>query len=656
MLKSQNVLAVVVLALCMSVITLATPAFSQTNAPMVSIVAPMNGATISGTQVEITVGFSSDENHPVSKVRIFLNGQTVTERIFEAPSARGNTSFKWDTTRTPNGRHQVDAQVFSPNGDYLGMATCVVAVLNKPLDLAAPKVSITNPKEGDIVSGVKTISVSSVDDSGIDPLVSIYIDDAFRSVSNTKPYTYDWDTTKQENGPHIITVKATDDADNQGAAKPVKVIVRNSVNTATTSTGIAAVTTAEAPKNSNTQQNVASAATPVDNGVNANESARTTASQELEVNQTLAPKPVAASSAANVKTQAATPVTVQASPAKPTQVVKVTPAPKPVQTATVTSAPKPATVTVTAAAPKPAPVVKVTPAPVTVAKVTPSPAPVVKQTPAPVQVAKNVPAPVKSETVAQTATAPETKTPAAAASAPKVKVTVKEPVAPKPAAVAVSESPKPTVVVKEPAPKPVVIVKEPVAPKPTQMAKVIPAPAPVVAKPAPVVVRNATPAKTVKVAKAETNKVKVAAAPKSEATVETTSVKSCVIRDKEYIVQSGDSVSKIAYIFGVSSSSLVALNNIEDPKMLMIGDKLELPTNAKMVRIRSIVDGVGGTIEWNPKAKTVRAIYAQSEIKVKIGSRNATVNNQQVKMERPAKIHSGRTLVPTSFVSDTVEK
>jgi lipoprotein NlpD len=47
---------------------------------------------------------------------------------------------------------------------------------------------------------------------------------------------------------------------------------------------------------------------------------------------------------------------------------------------------------------------------------------------------------------------------------------------------------------------------------------------------------------------------------------------------QEYIVQAGDSLSKIAKMFGVTVAALVAENAIQDPDKIVEGQRLKIPT------------------------------------------------------------------------------
>lgn len=222
--KSLYLPAAILLGLCASGILRADTLTSQSDSIVINT--PPNGTTISGNRVDIVVSLNSD-TQPASKLLVFLDGQQITERAFQPPVPHGSASFKWDTTRTPNGKHKIDIQVFSEN-DYIGMATCVVNVENKTIDRIPPKAKITGPRNGQIVSGTIPIIVEASDDITDNPLVSIYVDKTLQSMGNQSPYRCDWDTKRYPDGAHTIDVTVADDADNMTKAKSVTVIVRNS--------------------------------------------------------------------------------------------------------------------------------------------------------------------------------------------------------------------------------------------------------------------------------------------------------------------------------------------------------------------------------------------------------------------------------------------
>ena len=644
--KSFCILLAIPLMICaMGTLALAQTADEQNN-PMLEVLAPPNEATISGNQVQISVSFKSDEKRPVSKIQVYLDGQSITERVYDTPQVEGVCEFKWDTVRTPNGRHKLDFQAFSQD-EYLGMTSCVVMVMNRPTDLAPPRVAVMSPKEGETISGVTPIIVEASDNSGVEPYVTIYVDKSLRTMKNHGPYTYDWDTSGEENGPHTIEVMAADETDNKMDAKSVRVIVRNPIKQisitsepGTQSPVIPEVSVAPLPELSAPTENAASTATPMQNGTTVQEPARTAPTapaEKFEIPQT--------------------PATVTAPEApKPAPVAQPAPKPAPVVEQ---PKPKPAAQPSTPA-PKPVPMAVPAPKPVVVP---PAPKPIPVEKPAPA-----APKPATSAVIDKPAPKPAA-APKPAVEQPKVKPAVKaEPkptVAPKPqpkpaAVPAVKAEPKPVLMAKKldtekavpaVAPKPVAQEKPAAAPKP---APVVQKPAPKIAveKPAPKVAATPKPAaKPVLIAKAVNEAPKVLIAKASVPAV-TSPKPAAKTGCATYTIRPGDTLDALSKKFGVSIAAIAELNKIEDPRLIIAGDKLMIPAQISMVQLRPVFEDAGGTLIWQNGSKMVHAVCPENDVTLKIGSAKTTVNSKPVTMERPASIQSGRTLVSEKFVTE----
>jgi LysM repeat protein len=207
----------------------------------VTIVSPKNGALLTGSDVEISVSFTASARQPVSRVQISLDGKSVTERTYESRLASGECGFLWDTVRTEDGQHRLDAQVYSGKV-FLGMATSVVTVANNGVvdqeiepparDIKPPQVKIESPTEGETVSGKVPVIIQAKDNSGKPPFISVFVDKSLKAVTNREPFKYTWDSSQAENGPHEIHVSALDDAENRTVTQPVRVFVRNSTKAA----------------------------------------------------------------------------------------------------------------------------------------------------------------------------------------------------------------------------------------------------------------------------------------------------------------------------------------------------------------------------------------------------------------------------------------
>ncbi|MEQ8176594.1 MAG: stalk domain-containing protein, partial [Syntrophomonadaceae bacterium] len=69
-----------------------------------------------------------------------------------------------------------------------------------------------------------------------------------------------------------------------------------------------------------------------------------------------------------------------------------------------------------------------------------------------------------------------------------------------------------------------------------------------------------------------------------------------------------------------------------------------------MVPMSAIFSTMGASVSWNPSSQTVTATKAGSTVSLTIGATTALIDGQARKLDVPAKIVNGRTLVPLAFV------
>ncbi|KOP64598.1 copper amine oxidase [Bacillus sp. FJAT-18019] len=89
----------------------------------------------------------------------------------------------------------------------------------------------------------------------------------------------------------------------------------------------------------------------------------------------------------------------------------------------------------------------------------------------------------------------------------------------------------------------------------------------------------------------------------------------------------------------------VRLNTPQAP--VMIQGRVMLP-------MRSIFEALDASVKWNQKTQTVTAVKDGTTVILKINSKTATINNQTVKLDVPAKNLKGNTMVPVRFVSEAL--
>jgi len=98
-------------------------------------------------------------------------------------------------------------------------------------DTTPPTASITSPAAGATVSGTVSIQANASDNVGV-TRVDFLVDGAVLSSDTTSPYSASWNASGAANGPHSLTVRAFDAANNQKVSAAVSVTVNNGTTTA----------------------------------------------------------------------------------------------------------------------------------------------------------------------------------------------------------------------------------------------------------------------------------------------------------------------------------------------------------------------------------------------------------------------------------------
>jgi hypothetical protein len=144
-------------------------------------------------------------------------------------------------------------------------------------------------------------------------------------------------------------------------------------------------------------------------------------------------------------------------------------------------------------------------------------------------------------------------------------------------------------------------------------------------------------------------------------------------------VQPGETTKSIGDKMGVKPQEIARLNNLRHNGRLEPGRPLIVPRmgafdvafdgdliafdvppriedGIRLAPFRQIFEHTGGRLYWfGGQARTVRAVNDRREIEIKIGNPNAIVNNRIIPMERRPYIDSGRTIVPLSFIRDSLD-
>src|SRR5579862_2104642 len=208
-----------------SVIVTVNNAAKDTTPPTVSMTAPANGATVSGT---VAVSANASDNVAVANVQFQLDNVNVGTADTTSPY-----TYSWDTTKSTNGTHTLRAIATDTSNNSTTSSSVTVTVNNAAKDTTPPTVSMTAPANGATVSGTVAVSANASDNVAV-ANVQFQLDNVnVGTADTTSPYTYSWDTTKSTNGTHTLRAIATDTSNNSTTSSSVTVTVNNAAKDTT---------------------------------------------------------------------------------------------------------------------------------------------------------------------------------------------------------------------------------------------------------------------------------------------------------------------------------------------------------------------------------------------------------------------------------------
>jgi hypothetical protein len=194
-------------------------------APIVSMTAPANGATVSGKSVALSANASDTGGSGLNRVE-FYRGAALLGSDTSSPY-----STTWDSTAVANGSYALTAVALDNAGNTMTSTTVNVTVSNTaapPPDTTAPNnVAVTAPVNGATVAGSTSINGTAADNVGVTKM-ELYIDNSLvGSPDTTSPYVFNWVSSTVTDGQHTIKVKAYDAAGNSTTSSAITVTVTN---------------------------------------------------------------------------------------------------------------------------------------------------------------------------------------------------------------------------------------------------------------------------------------------------------------------------------------------------------------------------------------------------------------------------------------------
>ncbi|MBI5706989.1 MAG: hypothetical protein HZC36_08375 [Armatimonadetes bacterium] len=167
----------------------------------------------------LTVRYSGAK---VALVEFKLNGVSLGTRTVSAAKTAGETTFNLDLAMLSDGDNLVEVRLYDKAGKLVGTETSTIT----QDDGAATQVRITYPKMGQTVMGGLDIKVGFGKELR-NAYVSFFVDNQFKAMTNSAPFSFSWDTTREANGWHEIEAMLVDDSSTTFKTKKVKVLVNN---------------------------------------------------------------------------------------------------------------------------------------------------------------------------------------------------------------------------------------------------------------------------------------------------------------------------------------------------------------------------------------------------------------------------------------------
>lgn len=172
------------------------PAAADPNPPTVSLVAPAEGAVVSGVAA---LAAEATDDVAVVKVEFYAGEALVAAANFPPWTAT------WDTTALAPGPYALEARAYDVLGNVGRSAVANVEVA----DLVPPAVALTVPAAGATVGGVVTLGATASDAHGV-TAVEFLVNGAVVATDSTAPYSATWSSAGAAEGPTSLTARATD--------------------------------------------------------------------------------------------------------------------------------------------------------------------------------------------------------------------------------------------------------------------------------------------------------------------------------------------------------------------------------------------------------------------------------------------------------------
>ncbi len=192
-------------------------------APFGYIKNPITGQTVNGL---VSIEIEAADNKAIQYVSIFINNEIKITHL------SGPFNYNWNTELEQDDLvYSIYAVIVDIDNNRTTIPPISVTVNNQlPIDVTPPTGALTSPPAGSTVFGNASIQVTAADDQLVD-YIEFYIDGnldgTYDCIGPSCSASYDWNTTTESEGEHVIQVILVDGWNNSTVLTPISVIVDN---------------------------------------------------------------------------------------------------------------------------------------------------------------------------------------------------------------------------------------------------------------------------------------------------------------------------------------------------------------------------------------------------------------------------------------------
>jgi nitrite reductase/ring-hydroxylating ferredoxin subunit len=203
-----------------------TPPLTDTVAPTVSLAASSASVTAAGKVTLTATAHDNAGGSGITKVD-FYEGATLLGSAAVAPFV-----FDLNFLAANNGTHNYIAQAFDKSGNA-GSSSSVTVVINigttPPADTTAPTVSLAASSLNVTAAGAVVLTATAADNAGGSGLakVEFYEGATLLATKTAAPFTHSITFAAANNGSHVYSARAHDNANNTASSAPAVTVVVN---------------------------------------------------------------------------------------------------------------------------------------------------------------------------------------------------------------------------------------------------------------------------------------------------------------------------------------------------------------------------------------------------------------------------------------------